>query len=115
MNSPNHSGDIWPDPEDPADYNMLAAGPIVGVPEGLLGTAVELLDVCDELFNRPGNGALGAKVAAVIRRYQPADVATLRWFHDGPCITAYDLQELLNDRGIHVDAAFRSRPTPHHR
>jgi hypothetical protein len=37
-----------------------------------------------------------AKIAAVINHYQKAT----RWFHDGLCITTFELQELLDDRGL---------------
>ncbi|HZM76824.1 MAG TPA: hypothetical protein VFC19_13910 [Candidatus Limnocylindrales bacterium] len=106
----------WPpDHDDPTDYNPLNAEPIVGVPAGLLATAIELLDLCDELINRPGSNALDAKVATVIRRYQRADLATLRWFHDGLRITAWRMQELLDNCGIVVDPELRHRAAPHHR
>jgi hypothetical protein len=116
MTSPD---DITPD-EQPPDHeptysNVLAAEPLVDVPAGLLATAIELLDLCDELLNHPGSNTTDAKVAVVINRYQRATANILRWFHDGLCITTYELQELLDDRGIIVEPTLRDRPTPHHR
>ena len=94
----------WPrDGQDPCNDGLLTEEPEVGVPAGLVATAVELLDLCDELFNRPGGDALDARLVGVIRRRRPADVVTLRWFRDGLGVTALRLQELLDDRGIIVD------------
>jgi hypothetical protein len=115
MNSPGHSDDEWPNQDDPTDYSFLTAEPIVDVPAGLLGTAIELLDLCDELFNRPGSNAIDAQITAVIRRYQQPDAATLRWFHDSLVTTAHRLQQLLDDSGIIVEPALHTRPAPHHR
>jgi hypothetical protein len=98
-----------PDDDDPTDYKIVSAEPIVGVPAGLIGTSIELLDLCDELFNRPGSNALDARVAAVIRRYQNADVATLRWFHDGLGITAHRMHQLLDECGIVVEPELHGR------
>jgi hypothetical protein len=92
-----------PNDRDPTDDSIGGAEPIVGIPAGLLGTAIELLDLCDELFNHPGSKALHAHVATVIGRDQRADVAILRWFHDGLGITAWRLLELLEDDGIVVE------------
>jgi hypothetical protein len=108
------SADQWPSDQGPADYG-LGDEPRVDVPAGLLGQAVELLDLCDELLNRPGHRLLDAKVSAVISRYQRANAETLRWFHDGLAITAAELHELLHDRGITVDPTLRGRPGPHYR
>lgn len=88
---------------------------MVDVPAGLLGQAIEPLDLCDELLNRPGHRLIDAKVSAVISRYRRANAETLRWFHDGLGITAAELRELLDDRGIAVDPTLRGRPAPHYR
>ena len=113
---PDPDPDQWP-PDDwnPTDYNVIGAEPVVDVPAGLIGTAIELLDLCDELFNRPGSNALHTRVTAVIGRYQHADVATLRWFHDGLGITAGRLHELLEDQGIVVEPELHGRHGQLHR
>lgn len=117
MNSPDdHNKHQRPSEQDASDeYRSACEEPVVDVPAGLLGQAIELLDLCDELFNRPGSRHLDAHVGAVINRYQRTGVATLRWFHNGLGITATDLQELLDDRGIIVEPTLRGRPLPHHR
>jgi hypothetical protein len=116
MTSPQDTTpDKQPPDQEPTYPSVLAAEPLVDVPAGLLATAIELLDLCDELLNHPGSNTTDAKVAAVINRYQRATTTILRWFHDGPCITTYELQELLDDRGIIVEPTLRGRPTPHHR
>jgi hypothetical protein len=100
----------WPRDDDPTgpggcgDYQ-----PTVGVPAGLIGTAIELLDLCDEVFNRPGTKTLDARVTAVISRYQRADVAILRWFLDGLAITAGRLNGLLEDEGIVIEPELHGR------
>jgi hypothetical protein len=109
--------DDWPPDPGPAqwppdDWNPTdcdVAEPMVDVPAGLIGTAIELLDLCDELFNRPGSKALDTTVAAVIGRYQRADIATVRWFHDGLSITAWRLHELLEDQGIVIEPELHGR------
>jgi hypothetical protein len=100
------------DDRPPDDWGLTDysdAEPIVGVPAGLLGTAIELLDFCDEMFNRPGSKALHTHVAAVIGRYQRADITILRWFHDGLGITAGRLLELLEDEGMMVEPELPGR------
>jgi hypothetical protein len=77
-----------------------------------LSSTSRAIDLCDELFNRTGSRHLDAHVGAVINRYQRTGVATLRWFHDGLGITATELQELLDDRGIIVEPTLRGRPFP---
>jgi len=100
----------WPpDGRHPTDYNIAGAEPMVDAPAGLIGIAIELLDLCDELFNRPGSNALDTRVAAVIGRHQRADIATLRWFHDGLGITAGRLHELLEDQSIVVEPELHGR------
>jgi hypothetical protein len=81
----------------------------VDVPTELIGTAIELLDLCDEVFNRPGSKALDARIAAVIGRYQHADLATLRWLHDGLAITAGRLNQLLEDESIVIEPELHGR------
>jgi hypothetical protein len=100
------------DGQDPSGDGFGTEEPEVGVPAGLVAAAVELLDLCDEVFNRPGSDALDARLVAVVRRRRPADVATLRWFRDGLGVTALRLRELLDERGIIVDPhpAFAARP-----
>jgi hypothetical protein len=104
-----------PDPRPPDDRDLIDCDgcdnsePMVDVPAGLIGTAIELLDLCDELFNRPGSKALDTTVAAVIGRYQRADIATVRWFHDGLSITAWRLHELLEDQGIVIEPELHGR------
>jgi hypothetical protein len=109
MTGPDGTNDKRLPAGDPTDYSIVAAEPVVGVPAGLLGTAIELLDLCDEVFNRPGSNALDARITAVIRRYQRADVATLRWFHDELGITAWHLHELLDDQGIVAEPELHGR------
>jgi hypothetical protein len=107
---PEPDPDQWPpDNCNPTDSTLIGAEPVVDVPAGLIGTAIELLDLCDEVFNHPGSNALDTKVAAIIGRYQHADVATLRWFHDGLAITAGHLCELLEDQGIVVEPELHGR------
>jgi hypothetical protein len=109
--------DDWPPDPGPAqwppdDWNPTdcdVAEPMVDVPAGLIGTAIELLDLCDELFNRPASKALDTTVAAVIGRYQRADIATVRWFHDGLSSTAWRLHELLEDQGIVIEPELHGR------
>lgn len=104
--------DDWPPEPCPHDGDLTGPDdyePAVDVPAGLVGTAIELLDLCDELFNRPGSRALDARLTAVIGRYQRADLATLRWFHDGLAITAGRLNELLEDEGIVVEPELHGR------
>lgn len=129
MTRPDDTSDGWPlddecPPEDqwpphdwgPTDYSVVGAEPIVGVPAGVLGTAIELLDLCDEMFNRPGSKALDVHVSAVLCRYERrTSVTTPRWFHDGLGITAWRLRELLDDDGIAVEPTLRGRPGPHYR
>lgn len=116
MTSPDHSASEWPpDQDDPTDHSFLTAEPVVDVPAGLLGTAIELLDLCDELVNRPGSNVTDTRISAVIGRYQRATTGILRWFHDGLGVTAFELQQLLDDRGIIVEPTLRGRPAPHHR
>jgi hypothetical protein len=116
MTSPNDTIDEWPPDKDPTDYSFLTTEPMVDVPAGLLGTAIELLDLCDELVNRPGSSITDAWTSAVIGHYQRATTTTiLRWFHDSLGVTAFELQQLLDDRGIIVEPTLRGRPTPHHR
>jgi hypothetical protein len=98
-----------PDNRDPADDSLPNAEPVIDVPAGLIGAAIELLDLCDELFNRPGNNTLDTSLAAVIGRYQRANVDTLRWFHDGLANTAGHLCELLEDQGIAVEPQLHDR------
>lgn len=101
----------WPtDATDPTDRDGCDDDEhTVDVPAGLIGTAIELLDLCDEVFNRPGSNALDVRVAAVIGRYQRADIAILRWFHDGLTITADRLHERLEDEGIVIEPELHSR------
>jgi hypothetical protein len=114
MTSPDHTGTDEPPPQhDPTNHGCEE--PWVGVPAGLLGRAIELLDVCDELLNRPGHKLIDAQIKAVINRYQPTKVDILRWFHHGLAATAADLQELLDDSYIIVDPTLRGRPAPHYR
>jgi hypothetical protein len=101
--------------KSPTDYSVITAEPVVDVPAGILGQAIELLDLCDELFNRPGNKLTDIQISAVIGRYQRANTEILRWFHDSLGSTATGLQELLDDRGITVDLTLRGRPAPHYR
>lgn len=101
-----------PPEQDPAGHGVDDE-PIVEVPAGLIGWAAELLDLCDELLNRPGHNHIDARIRAMIRRYQPADTAALRQFHDGLAIAAHDLQQLLDDRNIVIDSAIAGRPRPH--
>jgi hypothetical protein len=105
--------DEWP--QDQTTDHIGGAEPVVGVPAGLLGQAIELLDLCDELCNRPGTRHLDAHISAVINRYQRANVVTLRWFHVGLGATAHGLQELLDDTGVIVEPTLRGRPAPHYR
>jgi hypothetical protein len=93
----------------PTGHAIVGAEPVVDVPAGLIGTAIELLDLCDELFNRPGSNALDTRIAALIGRDQRADSATLRWFHDGLGTTAWRLHELLEDQGIVVEPELHGR------
>jgi hypothetical protein len=105
-----------PEPGDvPGDYSAIGEEPMVDVPAGLLGQAIELLDLCDELCNRPGHQFVDTRVSAMIGRYQRANTQILRWFHDTLGATATGLQELLDDRGITVDPTLRGRPAPHYR
>ena len=105
---PGPGPDQWPpDGQNPTGCDDVE--PMVDVPAGLIGTAIELLDLCDELFNHPGSKALDTTVAAVIGRYQRADLATLRWFHDGLGITAGRLHELLEDEGIVIEPELHGR------
>ncbi len=100
----------WPtDATDPTDCDTCDDDHTMDVPAALIGTAIELLDLCDEVFNRPGSKALDAKVAAVIGRHQRADVAILHWFHDGLAITAGRLNELLEDEGIVIEPELQGR------
>ncbi len=116
MNSPDDSKHERPSEQDASEeYGSACEEPAVDVPAGLLGQTIELLDLCDELFNRPGSRHVDAHISAVINRYQPTAAATLRWFHDGLGITATDLQQLLDDRGIIVEPTLRGRPLPHYR
>ena len=109
--SPDLGSGPWPPAGlELTDYNVVE--PTLDVPAGLIGTAIELLDLCDELFNRPGSKTLDARVAAVIGRYQCADVAALRWFHDGLGITAGRLHELLEDDGIVIEPELHGRHGP---
>jgi hypothetical protein len=98
-----------PDYDDPTNYSIIGSEPIVGVPAGLLGTAIELLDLCDELLNRPGSKAIDVHVSEVIRRYQRADLVTLRWLHNGLSSTAWRLLELLNNEGIVIEPELHGR------
>lgn len=115
--NPGDFDDDWPpdpgpDPwscDDPNPNGYDDVEPVVDVPAGLIGTAIELLDLCDEVFNRPGNQALDTTIAAVIGRYQRADLATLRWFHDWLGITAGRLNELLEDEGIVIEPEVTGR------
>ena len=92
---------------DPGEYG-LCDEPLVEVPAGLLGRAVELL-------NRPGHYLIDATVRALINRYPHPALDIVRWFCDGLGATStssdlQDLQDLLDTAGIVVD------PTPaHHR
>jgi len=106
---PEPGPDPWPlDDREPTDCDDVE--PVVDIPAGLIGTAIELLDLCDEVFNHPGSKALDARVAAVIGRYdQRADVAILRWFHDGLGITAERLHERLEHEGIVVEPELHGR------
>jgi hypothetical protein len=107
---PSPGPDPWWRPDDPNSTDYYDDDePMVDVPAGLIGTAIELLDLCDELFNRPGSKALDTTLAAVIGRYQRADLTTLRWFHDGLAITAGRLHELLEDDGIIVEPDLHGR------
>jgi hypothetical protein len=108
--------DDWPPEPWPHDHGDLTGFDdcddyehTVDVPAALIGTAIELLNLCDELFNRPGSKAIDARVAAVISRYQPTDLAILRWFHDGLAITAGRLNELLEDEGIVIEPELHGR------
>jgi hypothetical protein len=60
----------------PSDYDPAECGlcdePMVEAPAGLLGQAIELLDLCDELLNQPGHNLIDAQVRAVISRYRHA-------------------------------------------
>jgi len=106
--SPDLSPGQWP-PDDLQPTDCDDVEPMVDVPAGLIGTAIELLELCDELFNRPGSKTLDTTVAAVLGRYQRADVATLRWFHDGLGMTAGRLHELLEHEGIVVEPELHGR------
>jgi hypothetical protein len=103
----------WPSDHDPTEHG-LCDEPNVEVPAGLLGQAIELLDLCDELLNQPGHDLIDAQVHVVTNRYRHTDPDTLRWFYDGLAATANDLQNLLDTMGIIVDPILRGRPH-HHR
>jgi len=93
---------------DPA--NGDADEPTVDVPAGLLRQAIELLGLCDDLINHPGHDTIDDRIRTVINRHQPSGAATLRWFHHSLGAAAADLQELLDDTGIIVEAEIRGRP-----
>jgi hypothetical protein len=103
---------------NPPDQHPAGHGPgdepLLEVPAGLLGQAIELLDICDELLNHPGPDLTDSQVGAVIGRYRHPASEMLRWFHDGLGATAADLQDLLDAAGVIVDLTLRGRPA-HHR
>lgn len=120
MTSPHDwlSDDDWTPGEPPDDDTPTTdwgqtdhsdMEPIVGVPLGLLGTAIELLDFCDEVFNRPGSKAVDSHLAAVIRRYERPDITTLRWLNDGLGITAWRLLERMENEGMMVEPELPGR------
>jgi hypothetical protein len=89
--------------------------PFVAVPAGLLGQAIELLELCDQLLNHPGHHLIDARAQAVINRYgTPPSATAVRWFHDSLAATAGDLQDHLDAQGIVVDPTLRNRPARHH-
>jgi hypothetical protein len=103
----------WPPDPYPAEHGLYDE-PTVQVPVGLLGQAIELLDLCDELLNHPGHTLIDAHVRTVVNRYHTTP-HTLRWLYDGLGATAGDLQDLLDTMGIIVDPTLRGRPTHHRR
>jgi hypothetical protein len=82
--------------------------PSVAVPAGLVGLAVELLDLCDELLNRPGHDCIDAQVHALTSHYQHRQPATAaQWLHTALGATAEDLQAHLDDEHIIVEPTLR--------
>jgi hypothetical protein len=105
-------------PQEPTATPALRAAddeePNVDVRAGLLGDAIELLELCDELINHPGHDRIDARLRqlSVPPRHS---VTGVRWPHEALAATASELQSILADAGIIVEPTLRGRRRRHHR
>jgi hypothetical protein len=94
-----------------AEGHDIGEEPHVDVPAGLLGRAIELLDLLDELLNRPGHDCIDAHLRDLVARDEHTiGATTTRWAHEALPATADELQTLLDITGIVVEPTLRHRP-----
>jgi hypothetical protein len=91
--------------DDPADV-LDDEEPYVDVRAGLLGDAIELLELCDELINHPGHDRIDARLRQLAGppRYS---VTGILWPHKALAATATELHSILDSAGISVEPTLR--------
>ena len=87
--------------------------PYLDVRVGLLGDAIELLELCDELVNHPGHGRIDARLRQIAGPH-PYTISGIRWPHEAFAVTADELQNILDTAGIIVEPTLRGRTRRHH-
>jgi hypothetical protein len=87
--------------------------PYVDVRVGLLGNAIELLELCDELVNHPGHSRIDARLRQIAGPCRH-DISGIRWPHEAFAATANELQTILDTAGIIVEPTLHLRTHRHH-
>ena len=86
--------------------------PYVDVRVGLVGNAIELLELCDELVNHPGHSRIDARLHQIAGPHAYT-VSGIRWPHEAFAATANELQNVLDAAGIIVEPTLRGRTRRH--
>jgi hypothetical protein len=87
--------------------------PYVDVRAGLVGDAIELLELCDELVNHPGHSRIDVRLRKIAGPHRYT-ISGIRWPHEAFAVTADELQNILDTAGIIVEPTLRGRTRRHH-
>jgi hypothetical protein len=81
--------------------------PYLDVRVGLIGQAIELLALCDDLLDHSHRDRVDARVRQIGSELTRGGS---KWPHDALVGTARELQSILDDAGIVVDPTLRRQP-----
>jgi hypothetical protein len=87
--------------------------PYVDVRAGLVGDAIDLLELCGELVNHPGHSRIDARLRQIAGPHRYT-ISGIRWPHEAFAATADELQSILDTAGIIVEPTLRGRTSRHH-